>query len=94
MYVHCTYIYHTYVLYFIGIKYRHPPPYPPNNIKRQILMDEIVTKLLQATTDCNKYETTLNITGAGGFGKTTTVISLCYHPSIKEHFTDDFLSFY
>ena len=90
MYVH-TYIYHTYVLYFIGIKYRHPPPYPPNNIKRQILMDEIVTKLLQAATDCNKYETTLTITGAGGFGKTTTVISLCYHPSIKEHFTDGFL---
>ena len=50
-----------------------------------------MTKLLQATNDPNKYETTLTITGAGGFGKTTTVISLCYHPHIKEHFTDGFL---
>ena len=54
-------------------------------------MDEIATKLLQATTDPNKYETTLTITGAGGFGKTTTVISLCHHPPIMEHFTDGFL---
>ena len=54
-------------------------------------MDEIVAKLLQAPIDPNKYETTLTITGAGGFGKTTTVISLCHHPNVKEHFTDGFL---
>ena len=41
-----------------------------------MLLDEIATKLLQATIDPNKYETTLTITGAGGFGKTTTIISL------------------
>ena len=54
-------------------------------------MDEIATKLLQATIDPNKHETTLNITGAGGFGKTTTVISLCHHPDVNKHFTDGFV---
>ena len=48
-------------------------PLPSNHVNRQILLDEIATKLLQATNDPNKYETTLTITGAGGFGKTTTV---------------------
>ena len=54
-------------------------------------MDEITTKLLQATIDPDNYETTLTITGAGGFGKTTTVISLCHHPLVKEQFTDGFV---
>ena len=54
-------------------------------------MDEIATKLLQATNDPNNYETTLTITGAGGFGKTTTVISLCHHHIIQEQFTDGFV---
>ena len=56
-----------------------------------MLLDEIATKLLQVTIDPNKYETTLTITGAGGFGKTTTVISLCHYPVVKEHFTDGFV---
>ena len=54
-------------------------------------MDEIATKLLQATVDPDKYETTLTITGAGGFGKTTTAISLCHYPLIKKQFTDGFV---
>ena len=54
-------------------------------------MDEIANKLLQATIDPNKYETTLIITGAGGFGKTTTVISLCHYPVVNKHFTDGFV---
>ena len=54
-------------------------------------MNEIATKLLQATIDPNKYETSLTVTGAGGFGKTTTVISLCHHPVVKKHFTDGFV---
>ena len=55
------------------------------------MLDEIATKLLQTSIDPNTYETTLTITGAGGFGKTTTVISLCHHPLIKEIFTDGFV---
>ena len=54
-------------------------------------MDEIATKLLQVTIDPNKHETTLTITGAGGFGKTTTVISLCHYPVVNKHFTDGFV---
>ena len=56
-----------------------------------MLLDEISTKLLQATNDPNKYGTTLTITGAGGFGKTTTAISLCHHCIVKEQFTDGFV---
>ena len=56
-----------------------------------MLLDEIATKLLQATNDPNKYGTTLTITGAGGFGKTTTAISLCHHSIVKEQFTDGFV---
>ena len=56
-----------------------------------MLLDEIATKLLQATNDPNKYGTTLTITGTGGFGKTTTVISLCHHHIISEQFTDGFI---
>ena len=73
------------------VKYQRPPPLPSNHVNRQILLDEIATKLLQATNDPNKYETTLTITGAGGFGKTTTVISLCYHDVIEKQFTDGFV---
>ena len=54
-------------------------------------MDEIATKLLQVTIDPNQHETTLTITGAGGFGKTTTVICLCHYPVVNKHFTDGFL---
>ena len=54
-------------------------------------MDEIAAKLLQVNNDPNKCETTVTITGAGGFGKTTTVISLCYHLIVHNQFTDGFL---
>ena len=54
-------------------------------------MDKITSKLLQVTIDPNKHETTLTITGAGGFGKTTTVISLCHYPVVNKHFTDGFV---
>ena len=51
-------------------------------------MDEIAVKLLEVNNDPNKYETTVTITGAGGFGKTTTVISLCHHFIEYNQFTD------
>ena len=76
---------------FIGFKYLQPPPQQCNHVHREILLNEIATKLLLATNDPNKYETTLTITGAGGFGKTTTVISLCYNLNVKEQFTDGFV---
>ena len=73
------------------MKYLQPSPLPSNNVNRQILIDEIAAKLLHVTNDPSKHETTITITGAGGFGKTTTVISLCYHPIVHNQFTDGFL---
>jgi len=55
---------------------------------RQQLLNEVVTKLCQLTIDCNSYGTSLTITGAGGFGKTSLVTALCHHPVIKEKFKD------
>ena len=74
-----------------GFKYLHPPPLLYNTVDRQILLDEIAAKLLQVNNDPSKHETTITITGAGGFGKTTTVISLCHHPIVHKQFTDGFL---
>ena len=88
-YIHNIYI-HMYIQ-CIGLKYQHPPPLPSVHVKRQFLLDEIVTKLLQATTDPGKYEITLTITGAGGFGKTSTITSLCHQTVVKEQFTDGFI---
>ena len=79
------------LLHIIGLKYQRPPPLPSNHVNREILLDEIANKLLQATNDPNKYETTLTITGAGGFGKTTTIISLCHRNIIQKQFTDGFI---
>ena len=73
------------------MKYLRPPPLSSNHVNRQILLGEIATKLLQATNDPNKYGTTLTITGAGGFGKTTAVISLCYHHIVSKQFSDGFV---
>ena len=76
---------------FTGRTCLKPPPLPSTYVPRQKLLDEIATKLLQTTIDPDNYEATLTITGASGFGKTTTVISLCHHPVVKEHFTDGFV---
>ena len=76
---------------YIGYKYLQPPPLPSYHVSRQDLLNEIATKLLQSINDPNKYETTVTITGAGGFGKTTLATSLCYHPVINEHFSDGFV---
>ena len=80
-----------YIATCTGFKYLQPPPLPSYNVDRQSLLDEIATKLLQVNNDPSKHETTITITGAGGFGKTTTVISLCYHPIVHNQFTDGFL---
>ena len=67
-----------------------PPPWLPIHVSRENLLDEITTKLLQAPSEPNTY-TTVTITGSGGFGKTSVVTSLCYHPLVKKQFTDGFL---
>ena len=99
-----TYLYHImafisqiiiYVLLLIikscstaGINCPPPPPLLPNHVCRQQLLNEMVSKLCQSTIDPNRYGTSLTVTGAGGFGKTSLVTALCHHPVIKEKFTD------
>ena len=80
-----------YIILYTGFKYLPPPPLPSSHVNRQSLLDEIATKLLQTTNNSNTYGTTITITGAGGFGKTTSVISLCHHPFVRENFTDGFV---
>ena len=48
----------------------------------------MVSKLNQSSIEPNSYGTSLTITGAGGFGKTSIVTALCHHPFIKEQFRD------
>ena len=71
-----------------GIKCPPPPPLPPNYVPRQQLLDEMVAILCHSTSHSNSYGTSLTVTGAGGFGKTSIVTALCHHPVIKEQFTD------
>jgi len=68
-----------------------PPAKPSNCIDRWNLVDEVATKLCQAVNDPNEYGATLTISGAGGFGKTTTAVMVCYHPAVQEQFTDGFI---
>ena len=48
----------------------------------------MVDKICQSTINPNTYGTSLTVTGAGGFGKTSIVTALCHHPVIKEKFKD------
>ncbi|XP_065894594.1 uncharacterized protein [Dysidea avara] len=71
-----------------GIRTPVPPPLPPNYVQREQLSIEMVTELCQSTIDPNSYGTSLTVTGAGGYGKTSVVTALCHHPVIKEQFKD------
>ncbi|XP_065894137.1 uncharacterized protein [Dysidea avara] len=71
-----------------GIKCPPPPTLPPNYVPRQHLLEEMVSKLCQSTIDPNNCGTSLTVTGAGGFGKTSIITALCHHPVIKEQFRD------
>ena len=48
----------------------------------------MASKLCQSTIDPNSYGTSLTVTGAGGFGKTSIVTALCHHSAIKDQFKD------
>ena len=74
-----------------GIKCPPPPPLPPNYVCRQVLLEEMVSKLCQSSVDPNSYGTSLTVIGAGGFGKTSITTALCHHVVIKEQFMDGFV---
>jgi len=78
-------------MHFAGFKYQQPPTLPPNCIHRMHLLDKMATKLSRATVDPNSFGTSLTVTGAGGFGKTTLAKALCHHKDVQEQFTDGFI---
>ena len=80
-----------YCFHCVGLKYQQPPPLPTNCVRRQALLNEITNKLCQASVEPDTYGSTMTITGAGGFGKTTLVISLCHQSDLKQCFTDGFV---
>ena len=71
-----------------GIRCPPPPPLPINYVCRQTLLEEMVNKLCQSAIDTDHYGTSLTVTGAGGFGKTSIVTALCHHHVIMEQFKD------
>jgi len=75
----------------IGQIYFQPPPLPKFHVSRPTLLQELSSKVCAAILDGDCYETTVTVTGAGGFGKTTLVTALCYHPEIKKQFTNGFV---
>ena len=68
-----------------------PPKLQATTVSRQKLLDEMADKICNITLNLECYETTLTVTGAGGFGKTTLVTALCHHPVVKQRFTDGFV---
>jgi len=74
-----------------GLKYIKPPRLPINLVDRPKILKEMVDKICNANLNIDCYSTTLTITGAGGFGKTTIVTALCHHPTIKQQFTNGFV---
>ena len=60
------------------------PKLPPHYVDRKILMEPIVNLLCCGTSNGN----ILLVTGAGGYGKTTLIIALCNHDSIRAKFAN------
>lgn len=85
----CRYII-VYIIYVTG-KYMKPPKLPATFVPRPDLLEEMANKICNATLNLDCYMTTLTVTGVGGFGKTTLVTALCYHPIIQTHFTNGFI---
>ena len=72
-------------------KYMNPPKLPVTFISRPDLLEEMANKICSTSLNLDCYMTTLTVTGAGGFGKTTLVTALCYHPTIQSQFTNGFV---
>ena len=58
-----------------------------NFVQRQELLNTIVSKLCNTTSNLNAQNKVIAVTGVGGFGKTTIVIRLCHDPRVQGQFT-------
>ena len=64
-----------------------PPDLPFNLVHRQEPLDAIVTKLCINTINQNAHNKVFAVTGVGGFGKTTIVVTLCHDRRVQKQFT-------
>jgi len=74
-----------------AFKYLPPPPSVPDYyICRRHLVDEIAEAICFSSDTFvpGKECVTVTLVGAGGFGKTTMAVCLCYHKHVKEIFTN------
>ena len=67
------------------------PNLPFNLVHRQELLDAIISKLCNNTMNLNAQGKVIAVTGVGGFGKTTIVVTLCHDHQVQKQFTDGVL---
>ena len=87
-------IYHrVFCLTITGFKHQvlQPTLLPLNFVNRQQLLDVIVTKLCDTTSNPDTSKNVIAVTGVGGFGKSTIVKALCHDPQAQKKFTSGFL---
>ena len=73
------------------MKFQQPPLLPPNYIPRHELLQELVSAVMKAELESNRFGSTVTITGVGGFGKSVLARALCHHDAIKAKFKSGFV---
>ena len=64
---------------------------PPNYIPRHELLEELVSAVMKAELEPNRFGSTVTVTGVGGFGKSVLAKALCHHDVIKAKFKCGFV---
>ena len=77
--------------YVCVVKFQHAPVLPPNYIPRHELLEELMSAMMKAELEPNRFGSTVTITGVGGFGKSVLAKALCHHDIIKAKFKSGFV---
>ena len=75
------------MFHYVAMKFQQPPVLPPNYIARHKLLEELVSAVMKAKLEPNRFGATITITGVGGFGKSILAKALCHHDTIKAKFS-------
>ena len=79
------------MLHYVAMKFQQPPILPPNYIARHKLLEELVSAVMKAKLEPNRFGATITIKGVGGFGKSVLAKALCHHDTIKAKFSSGFV---
>ena len=71
----------------LSADFQHLPKLPPYYVDRKLPLERMVNILCHTNPNGN----ILLVTGAGGYGKTTLIIALCNHKSIRDNFSNHIL---